>query len=196
MKINFKNIFANIQKEVKPSRINLNLRNSKMWCPFYFGRYTYPECPLPSIQESDLTYTAPNLQYAYELEDELFDELKASIRSWRRRPTSIRVDIGNRLSGILDILEQSRLEGKRVLPCDYSVKLDTIIRGKSLFGFPLHFSSLDVSTIVQKVRETSVEKSKHPDVEFALATRVIPYYNNIFSVWVFVCSLSPQILTQ
>ena len=167
-----------------------------MWHPFYSGRYPCPECPLPTIQESNLTYSEPNLQSAYEFEDELFDAMKASIRSCRRRPTSIRVDIGNRLSGILDILEQSRLKGERVSLSDYSVKLDTIIRGKSLFGFPLHFSSLDVSTIIQKVKETSIENNKHPDVEFALAARVIPYCNNIFSVWVFVCSISPRILTQ
>jgi hypothetical protein len=61
-----------------------------------------------------------------------------------------------------------------------------------MFGFPLHFSLTSVSDILEEVKATDIHRCQHPEVEFSAAVRVFPYASNIFSVWIFLCSLVPE----
>jgi len=186
-----KNVFGNVQSVTKPSQTDLNLRNRKSWIPFYSNWYPPPVKTLPSVQESNLNYIKPDEQFAYELQEKLIDTLKLSIRTWRRGSTSIRVDVSNKLRTILDILELSKYEGKSVSQMDAMKRINARSKGRKVFGFPMHFTNVNIPYIIEKVRETSIHAVKHPDTEFALASRVFPYHSNIASIWIFICYLSP-----
>ena len=44
--------------------------------------------------------------------------------------------------------------------------------------------------LVEAVFNTGIHQSEDADAEFALAVYVQPYPNNVFSVWVYVATLS------
>ena len=180
--------------ENKPHKIDFDLMNGKLWCPFYSDRFPPSDNPLLTIQEKALHYLKPNINFAIALQDELHTTLTVSLQSWRRSPTGLRFDVSARLDGILDELEKLVFEGGEVSHSDYSSKLDTITKGRSsIFGFPLNFSSMEISDIVNKVKATSIHQCKHPDVQYAISTKVYPYSSKALSIWVFICALWPTV---
>ena len=162
--------------------------NEKSWKTFSTNSHNL--CP---IQEKSLVYTEPNKNLAIELEVDVTNTLKAAIREWRRLPPYFRKDLSNQLRHIIDTLEQERLHGMRqVVSSDFHTLLQDICRVKHIYGFPLHSAFVDIDSIIHRVKSTSIHNSKHPEVEFALSVKIFPYACNTFSVWVFVCALSPN----
>jgi len=179
--------------------MNFDLHDRKCWDSFFnFDaiRNNTPHQPLAtctSIQEPILQYREPNDHLAAELEVEIMEQVKTSIRSWRRIPSSFNNDISNRLRIIISDLEERKFNGMKAPPAaDYFASLESLCRGKQIFGFPLHCGFSSVQEILDMVASTTIHESKHPDVEFGVAVKIFPYACNTFSVWVFVCSLVPD----
>ena len=179
-------------------RIHRSSSSSLGWKQFHVGGFITTASNLTlfsPIQDPDLQYTAPNESKAHELEVELLDQVKTSIRGWRRIPCTFNSDIGNRLRHFLEELEENKRNGKsQKNPRDYWSSLNGMhaCRDKNIFGFPLHFSFSNVKEILERVEMTGIHQSKHPDVEFATAVKIFPYECGVLSVWVFLCTLSPD----
>jgi coiled-coil and C2 domain-containing protein 2A len=189
-------IYANLQTEGKPCVIDFDLQDNRCWDPFFAspGLKPYDEetLPAPSIQEPILDYKEPNDDLAAILESEILERVKSSIRSWRRIPSSFNNEISYRLRIIIDDLEERKLNGMPPPPStEYYTPLEglSLSRGKKMFGFPLHSGFASVTDILDKLHSTAIHESQHPEVEFSAAVRVFPYACDVFSVWVFVCSL-------
>ncbi len=173
--------------------MDFNLADKSCWKPFFDQDVKpYPN-KCSSLQETSLVYTKPNEEFAVDIEIEIIDKVKASIRASRRVATSFNNDIGRRLRNIIDDLEHRKFNGlDSPHSSQYFSSIENLCRGKAIFGFPLHFTYSDVPTILERVKLTCIYENKHPDVEFAVTVRVIPYASGVFSVWVFLCSLVPE----
>ena len=187
-----KGIYGNLQKEGSPHLINLDLQDNKYWDSFFES--SCPDAkPPPSIQETILYYSEPDDNLAAELELDIMEKVKTSIRSWRRIPSSFNNEISHRLRIIISDLEERKFNG---LPppssSEYYAPLEGLHRGKNIFGFPIHTEFTGTSDILEEVKCTAIHESKHPDVEFSVAVRVFPYASNTFSVWIFLCTLVPE----
>ena len=199
--VDVRNVYANLQKEGTPCMMKFDLNDSSCWQNFFgpLANHTPLETftvPPPSIQEATLYYEEPNDSLAAILESDIMENIKSSIRSWRRVPcSSFNNEISNRLRIIIDDLEYRKLNGMPPpLPSEYCTPLEGLLlsRGKHMFGFPLHFSFTSVSDILEEVKATDIHHCQHPEVEFSASVRVFPYASNIFSVWIFLCSLVPE----
>jgi hypothetical protein len=94
---------------------------------------------------------------------------------------------------ILGELEERKLNGLKVLPtAKYYKRIEGLCEGKRIVGFSLHFPFSSVTEIVQSIQSTSIHESKHPNVEFSIAVKVVGYPSNLYSVWVFVASQIPD----
>ncbi|GMH56876.1 hypothetical protein TrST_g14083 [Triparma strigata] len=186
------NIWANIQKVGKPSEIAIDVNDKKAWRPFYSERFPAPQTPLPSIQEPQLGYSAPNNSFAEELQDELLENLKRDIRRWRRGATGFKGDASNRLRALLETLEDANRGEQTLSHNEHLSRLEIATRGRDMYGLPLNMSYTDSTEVVAKVKATGVHLCKHPDVDFALAVRVFPYHSNVLSVWVYFAALTPK----
>jgi hypothetical protein len=147
------------------------------------------------INDPILIYTDPKELLASELEVDILDRVKSTIRGLRQTPCSFNSNICNQLRHFLNQMEESKRNGTpQILSRDCSSRLSTssLCRGKHLFGFPLHFGFLNVKEILERIEMTNIHKHNHPDVEFSAAVKVFPYECGAFSVWVFVCTLSPD----
>lgn len=164
------------------------MENKHAWKSFSTSSYN-----LSPIQEESLVYTGPNKHLAVELEVDIANTIKATIRGLRRLPPHFRNDLSNQLRNIIDKLEQERLNGiQHAVSSDFFSLLRDICQGKSVYGFPLHSAFTDIKNITHRLKSTAIHQSKHPGVEFALSVKIFPYACNSFSVWVFVCALSPH----
>ena len=61
-----------------------------------------------------------------------------------------------------------------------------------IFGFPINCTYTDLETIAMNVKITDIFECSQKGVQFAIATHVYPYVNNILSVWVYVAALTPE----
>ena len=58
-----------------------------------------------------------------------------------------------------------------------------------LSGFPMHFATTEIKSIVEAVYATEIHNTHSNDVEFALAVHIHPYPNSVLSIWVYLASL-------
>lgn len=173
--------------------MDFNVADSKCWHAF-FGHGILNQERLPSpFQESSILYEEPNETFGAELEIEILDTLKTSIRSWRSIPSTFNNAISIRLSVILGDLEERKLNGLKVLPAaEYYKGVEGLCKGKRIVGFSLHFQFSSVKEIVEAIQSTSIHESKHPSVEFSVAVKVVAYASNLYSIWVFIASQIPD----
>jgi len=137
-------------------------------------------------------YKKPDVQLSSELEIVMLEEIKNSFREWRRVPCSFRGDVSSRLRFLLEELEEAKLNGRRGETRDLIAYLASVTRGRRIFGFPLHVIYTNTEDVIERIRQTDIHRSKVPGIEFALAVRIFPYESNVLSVWVFICTLSPD----
>ncbi len=182
-----------MRPSLRPCFLDFDFNDKRKWKSFH-NQYSRPKLVLINpVQDSILEYSVPNPILAKELEIDILDKIKISIRSWRRTSCTFNSDVGNRLRQILEEMEEHKLNGTmHASSSDYRTSLSTACRGKVVFGFPLHFGFMNVQEIVDDVEMTGIHECKHPNGEFALAVKVFPYECCLMSVWVFVCHLTPD----
>ena len=63
---------------------------------------------------------------------------------------------------------------------------------KSLHGFPINSTFTDLKSLSAKVRATNIHLNESDDVKFALAVKVFPYPQEVYSIWIFLLSICPR----
>ena len=170
--------------------MDFDIHDKASWRSYYLNAHE-AKCH-KSIQESNLTYTEPNVSLFREIAIDISDTIKTAIRGWRRLPSSFDRDISNRLENILDDLEDEKKNGaKHIKSADCMELLQSLLGDKKIFGFPLHQGFTNVDDVVSAVERTRIHENKHPDVQFAFAVKIFPYPCNVASVWTFLCSITP-----
>jgi hypothetical protein len=71
----------------------------------------------------------------------------------------------------------------------HSVTAQQIQQSYDVLGFPLNTTFTSLERVFDLVFNTGFHKKDDAGLEFALAVRVFPYPNKIFSVWVYVASV-------
>lgn len=176
------NIFGNVQATTNISRVDFNFQNTKKWLSL--ERLDFQEeAPTSPLQETYLQYREPDEVVAMAIETKITDAIKTSIRNLRRMTTIFNYNIPKRLCTELEELEYIHRHGLPIpSTSDYHRFVESFSKGKSLYGFSLHFLYTSVEKIVSEIEATYIYETLHPSVEFSLAVRVFPYANNLYSV--------------
>ncbi len=170
------------------NELSFDIHNTKKWSCFPSQA---EKLFLPSTQSSSIDFHPPDYKLAAQLESEIRNSLQESLSVWRGTPCSFRDDISNRLTGILEELEDIKLNGRDPKIGYFTSISSSLTKNREMFGFPLHFPFTNIQDILHHVEKTEIHTSKHPQVEFAISVRVFPYESKVMSVWVFICTLSP-----
>ena len=209
--VNRDNIWANIQDSEAPHLLSFDLENSKLWRPFFDK--TFPKPELQSYQEPDLTeYYAPiNHAQAETMEREILETLQQDLRrcreedligkngSSKRRGVFTRFDssVGNALKDTLEFFEKCKQEEDNYDEQRYRELLESSkglqsFHDKTLHGFPINSTFTDLKSLSAKVRATNIHLNESDDVKFALAVKVFPYPQEVYSIWIFLLSICPR----
>lgn len=68
-------------------------------------------------------------------------------------------------------------------------RLKTILRTRTLRGFPLNISFTDIDDVIVQVKALAIHENNHPEVQFVMAVRAFPLVNNMVSLWIFLGTL-------
>ncbi|CAH1773716.1 unnamed protein product [Owenia fusiformis] len=183
--MNQDNVWANIQVNDQPSRMNFNLKDDTSWKPFFDK--SFPNPGLSSVQPEALIYVPTRSQNVMDIQSKIEQTLKAKIMEWRPR----NITRWNRFCmqafrTLLPRLEATRGKGMQ----DETIQeLASILSNYKLSGFPINLPFTDLEPIIETVYSTGVWFNESSDVEFALAVHVHAYPNSVLSVWVYVASL-------
>lgn len=69
-------------------------------------------------------------------------------------------------------------------------RLTTLATTKQIYGVPINVPFTDLSELSMTLKSTHVHENEEENVRFALAVRVFPYPNRIYSVWVYAVSIT------
>ncbi|GIY46724.1 coiled-coil and C2 domain-containing protein 2A [Caerostris darwini] len=182
------NVWANIQKNNHPSRINFDVSKSGDWKPF-FSR-SFPNPGLRSIQPSFLTYNASDSDYVQKLQEDLKNSLKESIKNWRSNiSTTWNSNCNKILHKILTRLERNV---GRTASDDSLQELEQVLKKYKVDGFPLTMPYTDIDAVIETVFATSVHLTEDRNAEFSVAVYIHSYPCCVLAVWVYVAVLIPR----
>ena len=186
------NVWANIQEFGAPEKIRWNLANAKDWAPFWTRSFTKME--LNTVQAGELEYKESDVKYSAFLEAEISDRIMRSMRRWRSKFGTTRFNklVGRKLKTLLEDLEKQRLGVLDVTDAAHEAVLKEAMSTSDVFGFALNVTFTDMDSIVESVRHTDVHTMRRDNLQYAVAVKVFPYPCGVFSVWVYVCSLSSR----
>ncbi|XP_065666713.1 coiled-coil and C2 domain-containing protein 2A isoform X3 [Hydra vulgaris] len=177
-----RNIFANIQNEEHPSKLNFEITNQKYWRPFFSKTFPYPG--LGSVQEEMLVYHPIDQQYTLDLSDKLERLLREKLMEWRPRFITKFNRFCTQTFKTLLLSMESRLVISGT--DDHGLPLQQFLSSHELIGFSLQMPYTDSSTIVERVYGTGIHNSDDPDIEFALAVHVHPYPSGVLAIWIYI----------
>ena len=80
----------------------------------------------------------------------------------------------------------------RDLAGEHAATLTRLASRYTAYGFPLHCTFTDLEAVIAAVKATGVHRIEDEAAPFAVACVVVPYANDVFSVWVYVIALLPQ----
>eukprot|EP01029_Cantina_marsupialis_P017745 TRINITY_DN39_c0_g3_i3.p1 TRINITY_DN39_c0_g3~~TRINITY_DN39_c0_g3_i3.p1 ORF type:complete len:592 (+),score=185.44 TRINITY_DN39_c0_g3_i3:482-2257(+) len=182
------NLFANIQREEIPHKMSWILDDATCWNPLFSGASPL----LRSLQPANglLRYTPTPAENVKDIQSDIYETLKLNIRQWRshRQATRFNGSISETLRDILWNLEADKAQGKVARP-EFEEQLLRTLDNYEVFGFPLNQTFTEVSAIVDQVKNTEIHLNNNPQIQFAVSVLVVPYPNNVLSVWVYVASL-------
>ena len=192
-------VWANQTPEERPS--NMDWTNpgfhADIWKPFFgpkgFNRDKKNQL-LATVQVAKLCYRPTNRDLVVQLEAEIQETLKSTIRRQRSRQyvTAFNNDVGFRLRKMLERCEACQGAGlDPTKESDFMRDLQPLMQQKRVFGVPLHMTYTDMEPIVEAVLNTHIHWNAHPKVEFGLAIYLYAYPNDVISVWVYLASLTP-----
>ncbi|XP_013408980.1 coiled-coil and C2 domain-containing protein 2A-like isoform X3 [Lingula anatina] len=184
--VNQENIWANVQPNDQPSRIDYDVHNTSSWRPFFNN--SFPNPGLASIQPENLLYFPTDKNYVVDLQDKIERTVRQRfMEDWR--PQSI--TRWNRLCqqtfrNLLPKMEETRGKG---MGQQHASELESVLGAYKLSGFPLCMPFTEIQNIVESVHATGVWDNNNEGVEFALAVHIHAYPNSVLAVWVYVASL-------
>jgi hypothetical protein len=75
---------------------------------------------------------------------------------------------------------------------EHQKRLEQLVSRYRAVGCPLNFTFTDLEVIISGIRNIGLHKIEDETVQFAVSVAVIPYPNEIFSVWVYLVALIPR----
>lgn len=115
-------------------------------------------------------------------------ELLEEFESWKRNPPLVlsNAQVINSNNNAQNLLEGDATDLDRIEDA-IQRKIRTIVSSRQrLRGFPVNIAFTDIDEIVTKIKTLCVHESHHPAVQFVLAVRAVPLFNNLVSLWIFV----------
>ena len=189
---NGSNVWANLQTTDRPSEMNWDLNDPRAWKPF-FGKGGYPAPKtLQSVQTEALDYRRTTEEYRSDLEREVEDRLQREFEDLRgHRPTDWNRSLANTLKKLLKRFEDDASGGPVLTKEEHEAQLDRVSQTFNLVGYPIHAAMIDGSPqpLIEKLRATNIHEAESKGVQFALTALVVPFVNNVCSVWVYVAAL-------
>lgn len=88
-------------------------------------------------------------------------------------------------------LPASALTGARDLSAEHGAILERLASRYRPYGFPLNTSFTDLEAVIGAVKATGIHRIEDEAVQYALSVAVVPYPNDILSVWVYAVALLP-----
>jgi coiled-coil and C2 domain-containing protein 2A len=209
MLINEDNLWANIQDHEQPHLMLFDLQNKKQWRPFFDEKFTKPD--LSTCQQEDLAYSPINFEQAERMESEITETLQQDLRQCRedefgkhgglskRGGVYTRFDqsVAKAMKGTLEYLEKCSRGEEDYVEETYRQTLQSVkglqgLASKNVHGFPVNTMFTDFKSLTEKVRATNIHLTEADDVRFSLSVRVFPYPQEVYSIWVFLLSISPR----
>ena len=185
---NQENVWANVQSDVAPFRIDWNIYDKKKWSPFFT-----PEFPLPRFdtpQEEVLQYKDRNESKARQVQRELDNAIKNSIESWRQHQrTSWNPQFSEKIRNALENCERAAMSDPKITFQSIIEDISSINRSYRMTGGPFCMTYIKTQTIIQEVKARGMWKTESPNADFALGVYVVPYPNDILVCWVMVAVL-------
>ncbi|CAF0892399.1 unnamed protein product [Rotaria sp. Silwood1] len=183
---NQENIWANIQEQDIPSRMNFDVENSKNWRPFFSRSFPRDTLPWTSVQPSDLHYENTRTEDVNILHVQIQDMLRRKMVDWREaNVTSWHHVFQKRLQDIIK-------RGSIANGTDIEAVLAEFRNTYNIVGFAIQMPYTTIQAIVDTVYSTNIYKHATNDIQFALAVHIHPYPNNILAVWIYMAHLTPK----
>jgi hypothetical protein len=195
------NIWANIQTGSKPHDISYDLQNIDRWRPFFGKRLPPPSGGMHSIQE-EVPYLPTSTRTAIDIENAVLAGVRNGIRRWRskraRSTTTFHPDGCSIAADMLPALEAWRKTGQanyqasadepdlELLMEEAERKMAPILRTRTFHGCPVNYSFTDVDDVLNKVKALGVHETRHPEVQFVVAAKAFPLFNDTVSLWIFL----------
>lgn len=195
------NIWANIQTGSKPHDISYDLLNIDRWRPFFGKRLPPPSGGMHSIQE-EVPYLPTSTRTAIDIENAVLAGVRNGIRRWRskraRSTTTFHPDGCSIAADMLPALEAWRKTGQanyqasadepdlELLMEEAERKMAPILRTRTFHGCPVNYSFTDVDDVLNKVKALGVHETRHPEVQFVVAAKAFPLFNDTVSLWIFL----------
>jgi hypothetical protein len=142
-----------------------------------------------TLQIETLHFISPDNSLARQIQIEVCEAITNAIRGWRMVPTGFRTDLSAKIGGIIDKLEQAKLNGKSPPTSELTLP-ESITKGQRVFGFALHAPFTGVESVVARVKATDIHRNRNPRVEFVVVARAYAYPCGVTSLRVFVCRYS------
>ncbi|CAF1037854.1 unnamed protein product [Rotaria sordida] len=188
---NRENVWANIQEQDIPSRMNFDVNKTKDWRPFFSHSFPRDNIPWTSVQPNDLHYEETRAEDVAALIRQIDDILHEKFRDWREaNVTRWHSTCQNRLREIVKDKEMEFIKGS--IGTDIESKLVEFQGTHNITGFSLQMPYTTIQAIVDSVHSTNIFKHATNDIQFALAVDIHPYPNNILAVWIYIAHLTKK----
>ncbi|KAH0791657.1 coiled-coil and C2 domain-containing protein 2A isoform X2 [Histomonas meleagridis] len=185
---NEENVWANIQSDVEPYKVDWNIHNNKLWYPFFSSDFKMP--PLDSPQEDHLEYKQTDDSLARRTERELDNAIKSAVERWREHQrTSWNPQFAEKLRSALETCERAALNDPNT---NYQTIIDNLASQYTSYrmnGGPFCMTFTTIDDVINEVSLQEVWKTESPSTDFALGVYVVPYPNGILVVWVILACL-------
>ena len=188
------NVYANVQKKMPLSQLNFKiLGNTNCWKPLFSKNFSHSSIVTSGVVQSEklVYYPKTPRDTIVSLETNLNETLKIHIRRWRskRYTTSFHADCSYKLKKLCMLLEELE-SGKTELTQRMHDEVISL-NGFKIFGTPINMTYTTPEVLIDAIENTNIHWNEHPDAQFALGVYIHPYPNDILSVWVYFCSLTP-----
>lgn len=196
MLFNDKDVYVNIQDELKPEAISFDVTDEAKWLSFYnetgsAGRRQFPaeEHKVYPVQERKVEYPLVNPDDATSIEESIKSDIRNIVDStwgFDSQPRWMPIKLKN----LLQDLEKFKKTGAP--KPEISPELEKLQRSYNIAGFPINCSYIDTDSIVSEVLDTGVHRNAQSATSFGLEVLVTPYIQGVFSVWVYFIALTPK----
>ncbi|XP_058815974.1 coiled-coil and C2 domain-containing protein 2A-like [Topomyia yanbarensis] len=185
--VNQDNVWGNIQKENRVFLTQLDVNKSAYWRPLFNRSH---EAPTGCIHDG--IYVYKNALNVRDLQKTIEKKIVKKIAIWRtHRKTIWNRYISDQLAYALPSFESDTcLETN----ANHNLELfSQLFSSYKINGFPINLPYTNLSSIVAQIKSTGIHLNSENKVEFALGVYIKDYPNNIYSVWIFLISLSIKI---
>jgi coiled-coil and C2 domain-containing protein 2A len=180
---NHENVWANLQTDAEPYRIDWNFHDKGKWLPFFSPEF--PLTVLESPQEDILQYKPVDDTQARRLERQLEYELANQVQGWREhQQTNWNPQFADGLRVALQGCEKGTMNDPPTGNQPAAIQIAESHPNYRMTGAPFCMTFTSQQEITDEVKIREAWKTEAPDCVFALAVCVVPYPNHIFVVWV------------